>query len=181
MSQPAGLSVTRHPGPVAAPLLPDSACVLSAVLDALAILLASALANLLYWALTGSLIAPGLCLFVSLLLASFFALLMRSWALYDTRNLLLIERQIKWASIAWFASIGFVLGIAFLLKISADISRGVVVLLAGVGLFTLTLQRVCWPFVFGRALERGIIHRRRALVLSLLPWSESGLQMRLLR
>ena len=84
----------------------------------------------LYWLFTEIAFDPRLCIAVSVVLATFFVVVMQSWGLYETRNLLAIERQTKWAAAAWLTSLGLVLGLAFFLKASADLSRGAVLLFA---------------------------------------------------
>lgn len=181
MSHPASVFVPSHGSDATSPLLPGSASILAACVDVLAILLAGMLVPSLYWAFTEIAFDPALCIAVSAMLALFFVLIMQSWGLYETRNLLAIERQAKWAGAAWLASLGLVLGVAFLLKASADLSRGAILLFAAFGLVALAGHRVGWRHAFAWALRRGLLRRRRALVVSLKPWPEVAAQMRLLR
>ncbi|MBM0206848.1 exopolysaccharide biosynthesis polyprenyl glycosylphosphotransferase [Micromonospora sp. STR1s_5] len=181
MSHPASAYVASHTAPFPSPLLPGSASLAVALLDIAAIVLAGILAALMYWAFTGDSVEAGFCLGVSGLLATLFVVLMHSWGLNDTRNLLRTDRQAKWAATAWLASLGLVLGLAFLLKASGDLSRGAIGLFAGFGMIVLVAHRLAWRYGFARALARGVLRRRRAFALSLKPWTETGQQMHLLR
>jgi Undecaprenyl-phosphate glucose phosphotransferase len=181
MSRPADVELTNGAASFPTPLLPGSASVFAAAFDVAAILLAGIVAPLLYWGVTGIEIGADLSVGVPAMLALFFVLLMRSWGLYEARHLLAIERQMKWAATAWLASFGLVLGAAFLLKMSADLSRGAVLVFAVFGLVVLMVQRLTWRHAFSKALAQGVLRRRRALIISLRPWSETAPQMRLLR
>ena len=181
MSHPVSPSVPGYPTNAASPLLPGSASMVAATIDVLAILLAGMLAPSAYWLATEITFNPAICVAISVLLAMFFVLLMQSWGLYETRHLLAIERQTKSAAAAWLVSLGLVLEVAFLLKASADLSRGAILLFAAFGLVALTGHRLGWRPAFNWALQRGLLRRRRALVVSLQPWSNVGVQIRLLR
>lgn len=146
-----------------------------------AILFAGFVASCLYWLLTDIASDAKLCLVVSSMLAAFFSLLMHSWAMYDPRHLLAVERQAKWVAVAWLASFGLVLGVAFLLKSSADLSRGAISMFALCGLVALIGHRLVWRRLFSLALAKGLIRRRRVFLLSFKPWSEAAGQFRLLR
>ncbi len=181
MSRPADVELASGDASLPSPLLPGPASLFAAAFDVAAILLAGAVAPVLYWSATGIEVGADLSVGVPSMLAAFFVLLMRSWGLYEPRNLLAIERQMRRAATAWFASLGLVLGTAFFLKVSADLSRGAVVVFAALGLMTVVAQRLAWPRAFSKALEQGVLRRRRALIISLKPWSETAPQMRLLR
>ncbi|MDB5557375.1 MAG: putative glycosyl transferase [Enterovirga sp.] len=181
MSQQADTLAMHRMAPPSTLVLPGSASVLAALADAVSILAAGALTEITYWVLTDVPLGLDVVLDVSALLSVLFVILMQSWGLYDTRNLLAVDRQAKWAVAAWFAALGLVLGVAFLLKTSAELSRGALVLCAGIGLAFLVGLRLTWRFAFASALHSGLLRRRNAFVLSPSPLSPAGPELRILR
>jgi hypothetical protein len=71
--------------------LPGSASTLAAAADAVSILAAGALTEITYWVLTDVPLGLDVVLDVSALLSVLFVILMQSWGLYDTRNLLAVD------------------------------------------------------------------------------------------
>lgn len=115
------------------------------------------------------------------MLALFFTVLMRSRGFYEARNLLLLERQAKAATLAWFASFGLVITFAFLLKTSADLSRGAALMIGATGLVAVISQRLLWRPGLALALARGAIGQRKAVVLSMDEWAAASTQASSLR
>lgn len=181
MSHQIGSVLSERKASLGSLILPQNVSAAALAVDVLAIVLAGFGSRALYSAATDIAVEPGLWLGMSLMLALFFTLLMRARGLYEAQNLLVTERQVKAAVLAWSASFGLVLGFAFLFKASADLSRGAALLLAGMGLFLVVCHRLAWRFGLARALARGAIRRRKAVVLSTAPWESSSAQMRSLR
>ncbi|MDB5511448.1 MAG: putative glycosyl transferase [Enterovirga sp.] len=114
---------------------------------------------------------------VSVMLALFFTALMRIWGLYDPRNILTIEKQIRSAILAWSISLGLTLALLFLLKTSAELSRGALLVFAALGLSVVVGHRLVWRFALKRAHAHGAIRRKRGIVLSSVPWPEASGQI----
>lgn len=181
MFHPSSEYLYRRAGPVGSPVLPSFVSATALAVDASSIIVAGLLSRILYCALSESEVDRGAYMAVSAMLALFFTALMRTWGLYDPRNILTIERQVRSAILAWLVSLGLTIAFLFLLKASADLSRGALLVFAAVGLSVVVGHRLVWRSALKRAHARGAIRRKRGIVLSLVPWSEASAQIAALK
>ena len=144
----------------------DAISAVTWAVDGLAIIAAGFASRSIYQAATGIAVDQSAYLGAAVLLAAFFTILMRSWGGYDATNLLVLERQIRKAVFSWAVSFGLILGCAFMLKASADLSRGAAILYFFVGFTVVIAQRIAWFYGLPRALARGLVRRRNAIVLT---------------
>lgn len=139
--------------------------------DAAAIVATGMLSGWGYQALGPGRFEPSVFFAISVLVALVFVLSMRTRDLYDTGSLLRLDRQIKWATACWLVAFAAMICFVFLMKASADLSRGAGMLFAGGGYLVLLINRLLWRFGLARALAAGAIRRRSVAVLTTGRWA----------
>ena len=133
--------------------------------DAGLIVVTSLLSRVVYEWATGIRVDQSVYLGAALLLAVIFTLLIRSRGGYDVENLFSLDRQIRSAGLCWAIGIAFAVAVGFLLKASADLSRGAAVLFLMSGLATLILRRIAWRLWLTRAMAKGALKTKQAILI----------------
>lgn len=133
--------------------------------DAALIVVTSLLSRVVYEWATGIRVDQSVYLGAALLLAVIFTLLIRSRGGYDVENLFSLDRQIRSAGLCWAIGIAFAVAVGFLLKASADLSRGAAVLFLMSGLATLILRRIAWRLWLTRAMAKGALKTKQAILI----------------
>jgi Undecaprenyl-phosphate glucose phosphotransferase len=90
-------------------------------------------------------------------------------------------RQLREVTVVWSLVCLFLVGLAFLLKIGPDLSRGATLLFFGFGWLGLAVWRFCFARYLASALERGAIAEQRVVVLGESGFSDSPIRLNELR
>lgn len=151
------------------------------ILDGGVTIVVGVLSGMIYSRLSGLGVDTTMLFGVAAMQAVIFTMIMRGWGLYETRHILSLERQMRSATAAWFLAIATILSFVFLLKAGHDFSRGSIVILALCGLAAVLGHRLAWRAALSRAVGAGILRRRSASVLSLVPLPAATRQIRALR
>lgn len=139
-------------------------------LDVMAIVLASAFAQLLYNANVQ--FDLGRTLGSAALVAALLVMFLKSQGLYRPTGLLVLRRQIRQVIIAWASVFLLLSGIVFALKMGSELSRGTNLLFAAISLFLILVNRA----IISELLIKGLVGRRFSgskIVLITDPSSES--------
>lgn len=143
-------------------------------IDAVAIVTLGMLSGWVYQVFGPGRFEPGVSFAISALVALVFVLAMRTRDLYETGNLLRLDRQIRWATACWLAAFATMICFVFLMKASSDLSRGAGILFAGGGYVVLIMNRLMWRFGLARALAAGAVRRRNVAVLTTGRWAQGA-------
>jgi Undecaprenyl-phosphate glucose phosphotransferase len=99
-------------------------------------------------------------------MASVFVPLMQNRGAYQNSNLISVSKQITPIVMLWWAVLLFMICVGFALKVSADFSRGTILLLAIVGPAALLCERYFLARYITYAAQHGKLRRRRVLVIA---------------
>lgn len=88
---------------------------------------------------------------------------------YATHRLLNLVWQLRKAAVIWLTSLTILAVAAFLLKSTDNLSRGTVIVFAGIGGLGLLSLRFAWQSVFGTSFARSWLVDRKVILLSLKP------------
>ncbi len=99
-------------------------------------------------------------------MASVFVPLMQNRGAYQNSNLISVSKQIMPIVMLWWAVLLFMICVGFALKVSADFSRGTILLLAIVGPAALLCERYFLARYIAYAAQHGKLRRRRVLVIA---------------
>ena len=99
-------------------------------------------------------------------MASVFVPLMQNRGAYQNSNLISVSKQITPIVMLWWAVLLFMICVGFALKVSADFSRGTILLLAIVGPVALLCERYFLARYIAYAAQHGKLRRRRVLVIA---------------
>jgi Undecaprenyl-phosphate glucose phosphotransferase len=99
-------------------------------------------------------------------MASVFVPLMQNRGAYQNSNLISVSKQITPIVMLWWAVLLFMICVGFALKVSADFSRGTILLLAIVGPAALLYERYFLARYIAYAAQHGKLRRRRVLVIA---------------
>jgi FlaA1/EpsC-like NDP-sugar epimerase len=145
-------------------------------IDAVSIVVAGLLAGVIYGATSQASIATSVYFGAAIVVACCFTTLMRSRGLYEVSNLLALDRQLKWVLVFWSVSFAAMIALAFLMKASADLSRGAGIVFGILGFAMLACHRVAWRYGLSRAMARGAIGSRKVAVVSAGDWQSGSAQ-----
>ncbi len=90
-------------------------------------------------------------------------------SVYSSHHLLKTFWQLRKAALNWMLSLALLAALAFLLKSTANLSRGTIVLFAVVGLASLSGYRALWRVGLAAAVTKGVFLDRKVVLLSLKP------------
>ena len=99
-------------------------------------------------------------------MASVFVPLMQNRGAYQVSNLISISKQITPIVMLWWAVLLFMICVGFALKVSADFSRGTIMLLAIVGPAAFLCERYFLTRFIAYAAQHGKLRRCRVLVIA---------------
>lgn len=88
---------------------------------------------------------------------------------YDTHRLLRLVWQLRKVVMIWSAALTVLAVAAFLLKSTDNLSRGTVIIFAGVGGIGLMSVRFAWQYALGSSFAKGRLVDRKVVLLSLKP------------
>ncbi|MDN3274178.1 undecaprenyl-phosphate glucose phosphotransferase [Frankia sp. RB7] len=138
------------------------------VADLLLILICYAAAAGFYSAATAS-TSEGASVGAGLIVGVLFVSIAYFQGVYDTHRLLRLVWQLRKTVVIWAASLTILAVSAFLLKSTDNLSRGTVIIFAGVGGVGLMSLRFAWQLALGSSFARGRLVDRRVVLLSLKP------------
>ncbi|MDA9520102.1 glycosyl transferase [Bradyrhizobium sp. CCBAU 11434] len=136
--------------------------------DLLLILISYAAASGFYSAVTAS-ISDGTSVGAGLIVGVLFVSIAYSQGVYDTHRALRLVWQLRKTVAIWAASLMILAVSAFLLKSTDNLSRGTVIIFAGVGGVGLMSLRFAWQVALGSSLAKGRLVDRKVALLSLKP------------
>ncbi|MDR3465927.1 MAG: undecaprenyl-phosphate glucose phosphotransferase [Xanthobacteraceae bacterium] len=90
-------------------------------------------------------------------------------SVYVSHHLLKTTWQLRKVALNWMVSLALLALLAFLLKSTANLSRGTIVLFAGIGIVSLSGYRALWRIGLASAIARGLFLNRKVVLLSLKP------------
>lgn len=136
--------------------------------DFLVVLVCYAIASLLYgdsfgWSLEPASLGPGTIVGLAFVTISYFQ------GVYDTHRLLRVVWQLRKAVMIWSAALTVLAVAAFLLKSTDNLSRGTVLIFAGVGSIGLMSVRFAWQYALRSSFAKGRLVDRKVVLLSLKP------------
>ena len=102
---------------------------------------------------------------VGFLTALIFVLVTHARGMYESRELINANRQVRHLIVIWTATFLLLTAVAFSLKVAAVYSRGSVAAFFFVGFAALTVSRFAWQYGLRHALEQGLFVRRRILAI----------------
>jgi len=136
--------------------------------DFLLILICYAAASGFYSAATAS-ASDGASIGAGLIVGVLFVSIAYFQGVYDTHRLLRLVWQLRKAVVIWAASLMILAVSAFLLKSTDNLSRGTVIIFAGVGGIGLMSIRFAWQLALGSTFAKGRLVDRKVVLLSLKP------------
>lgn len=136
--------------------------------DFLVVLICYAIASFLYgdsfgWSLEPASLGPGTIVGLAFVTISYFQ------GVYDTHRLLRVVWQLRKAVMIWSAALTVLAVAAFLLKSTDNLSRGTVIIFAGVGSIGLMSVRFAWQYALRSSFAKGRLVDRKVVLLSLKP------------
>ncbi|MDA9404505.1 undecaprenyl-phosphate glucose phosphotransferase [Bradyrhizobium sp. CCBAU 45389] len=137
--------------------------------DFLLVLLSYVGAALIYRRLIGAPPDPDLSVGVGLIVSIAFCAIAFIQGGYDRHNLLNASWQSRKVLLVWMLSLTILAFTAFLLKSTAVLSRGTIILFAVMGLVGLGAHRAAWRVTLASSSARGRSFRRRVVLLSQKP------------
>jgi len=128
------------------------------------------LANLIYnWFVGAQTADADLADGVGMIVGALFVCLGYFQAVYASHHLLKTFWQLRKIALNWMVSLALLAALAFLLKSTANLSRGTIVLFAAMGLAGLGGYRVLWRVGLASAITKGVFLDRKVVLLSLKP------------
>ena len=106
---------------------------------------------------------------VGMIVGSLFVIAGYFQSVYSSHRLLKTAWQLRKVALNWMLSLAVLAALAFLLKSTANLSRGTIVLFAGVGFLGLGGYRALWRVGLASAISKGLFLDRKVVLLSLKP------------
>ena len=135
--------------------------------DFLLILLSYFVASVLYRSLMGAVPEQEISIGAGLIVGVVFVGIAYFQGVYDNHRLLSAMWQLRKVVVIWMVSLTILAVAAFLLKSTASLSRGTIILFAFTGVVALGAHRVAWRFGLSSTFAKGRLIDRKVVLLSL--------------
>lgn len=135
--------------------------------DFLLILLSYAFSNFIYGQFLSGVADADLSVGAGLVVGLIFVAIAYLQGVYDNHRLLNMTWQIRKVAVIWMLSLTMLALAAFLLKSTANLSRGTVILFALTGVASLFAHRAAWRVGLASAFAKGHLIDRKVVLLSL--------------
>ncbi len=135
--------------------------------DFLLILLSYFVASVLYQSLMGAVPELEISIGAGLIVGAVFVGIAYFQGVYDNHRLLNATWQLRKVVVIWMVSLTILAVAAFLLKSTASLSRGTIILFAFTGVVALGAHRVAWRFGLSSSFAKGRLIDRKVVLLSL--------------
>jgi putative colanic acid biosysnthesis UDP-glucose lipid carrier transferase len=106
---------------------------------------------------------------VGMIVGALFVLVGYFQSMYSSHRLLKTLWQLRKVALNWMLSLALLAALAFLLKSTANLSRGTMVLFASIGFVSLGTYRALWRVGLAAAISKGVFLDRKVVLLSLKP------------
>jgi Undecaprenyl-phosphate glucose phosphotransferase len=135
--------------------------------DFLLIVLSYFVASVLYRSLMGAVPEQEISIGAGLIVGVVFVAIAWFQGVYDNHRLLSATWQLRKVVVIWVVSLTILAVAAFLLKSTANLSRGTIILFAFSGVVALGAHRMVWRFGLASTFARGRLIDRKVVLLSL--------------
>jgi Undecaprenyl-phosphate glucose phosphotransferase len=135
--------------------------------DFLLILLSYFVASVLYQSLMGTISELEISMGAGLIVGVVFVAIAYFQGVYDNHRLLSAMWQLRKVAVIWMVSLTILAVAAFLLKSTANLSRGTIILFAFTGVIALGAHRVVWRVSLASTFAKGRLIDRKVVLLSL--------------
>ena len=135
--------------------------------DFLLILLSYFVAGVLYRSLMGAVPEQDIAIGAGLIVGAVFVAIAYFQGVYDNHRLLSAMWQLRKVVVIWMVSLTILAVAAFLLKSTANLSRGTIILFAFIGVVALGAHRVAWRVGLASRFTKGRLIDRKVVLLSL--------------
>jgi len=135
--------------------------------DFLLILLSYFVAGVLYRSLMGAVPEQDIAIGAGLIVGVVFVGIAYFQGIYDNHRLLSAMWQLRKVVVIWMVSLTILAVAAFLLKSTANLSRGTIILFAFIGVVALGAHRVAWRVGLASRFTKGRLIDRKVVLLSL--------------
>jgi Undecaprenyl-phosphate glucose phosphotransferase len=135
--------------------------------DFLLILLSYFVAGVLYRSLMGAVPEQDIAIGAGLIVGVVFVGIAYFQGIYDNHRLLSAMWQLRKVVVIWMVSLTILAVAAFLLKSTANLSRGTIILFAFIGVVALGAHRVAWRVGLASTFTKGRLIDRKVVLLSL--------------
>ena len=135
--------------------------------DFLLILLSYFVASVLYQSLMGTMPELETSIGAGLIVGVVFVAIAYFQGVYDNHRLLSAMWQLRKVVVIWMVSLTILAVAAFLLKSTANLSRGTIILFAFTGVIALGAHRVVWRVSLASTFAKGRLIDRKVVLLSL--------------